>query len=777
MSKSSKKGIKASDKEKYSHPIPDRDFILGVLKQCDEAMNREQLASVLELTGDNEVEALRRRLRAMERDGQVTFSPRHGYSPLKPEDMIEGRVIGHRDGFGFLARDEGGDDLLLNNTQMLKLFDGDRIQVRISGVDRRGRQEATLIKVLEHNTTQLVGCLNFREGNYFIQPANARIANEVSIPDDLLMGAIEGQYVVVNILDYPTHRYNACGEIIEVLGDAMTPGMEIDVSIRAHDIPHLWPEEVLKAADGMGDEVKEADKLHRVDLRHLPFVTIDGEDARDFDDAVYCEKNNKGGWRLFVAIADVSHYVKPDSALDTEAQLRGTSVYFPGHVVPMLPEALSNGLCSLNPKVDRLVMVCEMTINASGKMTSYTFSEGLIHSHARLTYNQVSAVLTEPKSDIGQKMQRQYKAILPDLKALYALYDVLRSARTERGSIDFDTQEVQFQFCQQRKIEQINPVLRNDAHKIIEECMLCANVATARFLAKLKMPALYRVHAGPQPKKLASLREFLAEKGLKLAGGDKPTPGHYDNLLGSIGERNDAKVIQTMMLRSLSQAAYSPNNDGHFGLAYNAYAHFTSPIRRYPDLLVHRAIRSVIRRGESGGALRRALKSITGLGHDPVQRVKTATLLEPSNSYPYSSENIASLAEHCSTLSRRADKANWDVEAWLKCEFMQDSIGDVFTGSINSVTGFGLFIELEDTQIEGLIHITALKDDFYNFDAAKQQLIGERNHSAYGLGDTVDVRVVRVDMEQRKIEFELADQQEQKKPAKKKISKGKKKRY
>ena len=773
MSKTLKKGIKASDKEKYSHPIPDRDFILGVLKERGTAMKREELTAVLELSGENEIEALRRRLRAMERDGQVTFNPRHGYSPLNPEDLISGRVIGHRDGFGFLARDEGGDDLLLNNTQMLKLFDGDRVQVRITGVDRRGRQEASVVKILEHNTTTLVGCLNFSEGHYFIQSANTRIANEVSVPDELLKGATEGQYVVVKILDYPTHQYNARGEVIEVLGDAMTPGMEIDVTIRAHDIPHLWPEEVIKAAESLGDEVKDEDKHHRVDLRHLPFVTIDGEDARDFDDAVYCEKNSKGGWRLFVAIADVSHYVKPDSVLDVEAQLRGTSVYFPGHVVPMLPEVLSNGLCSLNPDVDRLVMVCEMTINSAGKMTRYEFSEGIIHSHARLTYNQVNAVLTEPESELGKNIQQQYEAIVPDLKALYTLYDALRLARTERGSIDFDTQEVAFQFCQQRKIEQINPVLRNDAHKIIEECMLCANVATARFLAKLKMPALYRVHEGPKPKKLASLREFLNEKGLKLAGGDKPTPGHYDNLLGSIGERKDAKVIQTMMLRSLSQAAYSPDNDGHFGLAYNAYAHFTSPIRRYPDLLVHRAIRSVIRQGESGGVLRRALKSLTGMGNDPVQRVKTASLLEPSSSYPYSNESIASLAEHCSTLSRRADKASWDVEAWLKCEFMQDSIGDVFTGTINSVTGFGLFIELQDTKIEGLVHITALNDDFYNFDAAKQQLVGESNHNAYGLGDTIDVRVVRVDMEQRKIEFELADKAESKKPNKKKSFKGK----
>jgi ribonuclease R len=764
MSSPSAKAITAEDIQKYTHPIPNREAILELMKAQQRALSREELASLLGLSGADETEALRRRLRAMERDGQAVFDQRDGYRPLNPEELISGRVIGHRDGFGFLVNDQGGKDLLLGFSQMRRVFDGDRVQVRISGVDARGREEASIVQILEKNTQQLVGRLCVDDGVYFLRPESGRIMNEILLDEADLQGADLGQYVVVDIIDYPTNRAKARGRIVEVLGDAMAPGMEIDVAIRDHDIPHIWPKSVLDSAQKFGDTVKESDKAHRVDLRHLPFVTIDGDDAKDFDDAVYCEKNSRGDWRLFVAIADVSHYVLPGSELDNEAQKRGTSVYFPGHVVPMLPEVLSNGLCSLNPQVDRLVMVCEMTINRAGKMTRYEFSEAVIHSHARLTYDQVSAFLSEPESDLGLKMRTQYAALAPHLNELYTLYDVLRSARTERGSIDFETQEVQFQFCEDRKIEQINPVYRNDAHKIIEECMLSANVATARFLEKMKLPALYRVHDGPKQKKLETLRAFLKDKGLTLGGGDKPQPADYDRLLSGASERADASVIQTMMLRSLSQAEYSPENQGHFGLAYSAYAHFTSPIRRYPDLLVHRAIRSVIRRSESGGKLRRAMKSITGLGRDPVQRVASSLLVDASHSYPYDQANMQVLAAQCSMLSRRADKASWDVDAWLKCEYMQDAIGEVFYGKIMTVTGFGLFIELDDLGIEGLIHITSLKDDYYQFDEAKQSLIGERNHSRYTLGDEVDVRVVRVDMDQRKIEFELADAPVQTKP-------------
>ncbi|WP_051560078.1 ribonuclease R [Marinobacterium jannaschii] len=745
----------ASDKPTYSHPIPDREFIMGLLGDSAEPLNREQLARMMKLNLDEEKEGLRRRLRAMERDGQIAYQHRQGFTLIREDELISGRVIGHPDGFGFLATDEAGDDLFLSDNQMLTLFDGDRVQVRVSGVDRRGRREAALVKVLERNTAQLVGLLQEEDNAFFLQPENRRIAHEIDIDRDELNGAKPGQYVAVEITEYPSARYNAAGRVVELLGDAMAPGMEIDVAIRSHDIPHRWPDGVVRSAEEMGHEVAEADKQHRADLRHLPFVTIDGEDARDFDDAVYCESAKGGGWKLFVAIADVSHYVLPDSLLDQEAQKRGTSVYFPGRVVPMLPEALSNGLCSLNPKVDRLVMVCEMAISASGKMTDYKFSEGVIHSHARLTYNQVNAMLNAPKSTTGKKMAQRHQAIMADIETLHKLYGALSIARGKRGSIDFETKEVTFKFTECRKIDQIMPVVRNDAHKMIEEFMLCANVATARFLEKLKLPALFRVHDGPRDKKLSNLRAFLGERGLTLGGGEKPATADYDRLMSSIEGRDDADIIRTMMLRSLSQAEYSPDNQGHFGLAYSAYAHFTSPIRRYPDLLVHRAIRSVIRKRESGNPLRRVLKRLTGIGGDPVQRVKSAARLDPGTSYPYDLATMANFAQHCSQVSRRADKASWDVEAWLKCEFMQGYVGETFSGTVASVASFGLFIELDESQIEGLVHISTLKDDYYNFDAGKQRLIGERSNAGFGLGDRVKVRVVRVDMEQRKIEFEM----------------------
>ncbi|MDX1453205.1 MAG: ribonuclease R [Oleiphilaceae bacterium] len=747
--------INATDKQKYSHPIPNRNFILSLLSNPNQSLSRQHLAKKMSLSDPGELEALRRRLRAMERDGQLSFDRKHGYRKVQEDELVAGRVIGHADGFGFVARDEGGDDLMLNTHQMLTLFDGDRVQVRINGKDKRGREQACVVKVLERNTSQVVGQLQCDDGQYFITAQNKRIAHEIDIDAQQLAGAQIDQYVLVALTDYPDHQYNAYGKVIEVLGDADKAGLEIDVVMREMGIPHKWPAAPIEEANALGDTIPNTDIAQRVDLRHLPFVTIDGEDAKDFDDAVYCEAQTKGGWRLSVAIADVSHYVKPGSALDQEAHERGTSVYFPGRVVPMLPERLSNGLCSLNPKVDRLVLVCEMRINARGQMIDYCFSEAVIHSHARLTYNQVNAVLTKPQSHAARALKQQHGAIVPHLKTLHALYGVLKKARTKRGAIDFDTQESTFQFNPQRKVVGIVPVERNDAHKMIEECMLCANVATASFLQAMKLPALYRNHQGPQAKKLQTLRAYLGEKGLTLSGGEAPSSKDYERLLSSLGDRSDADAIQTMLLRSLSQAEYSHENAGHFGLAYAGYAHFTSPIRRYPDLLVHRAIRSVIRRQKRGGVAHKLLKMLNVSKKEPVKRLQNSPSIAPKEIYPYSEKQMMILGEHCSQLSRRADKANWDVEAWLTCDYMRDAIGDRFAGTITTATHFGLFIELHDTKIEGLLHITDMDNDYYHYDQNKQCLTGERRHKAYAIGDRIEVTVAQVDMDQKKIGFTL----------------------
>ncbi|MDG6403909.1 ribonuclease R, partial [Pseudomonas quasicaspiana] len=507
-------------------------------------------------------------------------------------------------------------------------------------------------------------------------------------------------------------------------------------------------EAVLKEAAKLKPEVEEKDKENRVDLRHLPFVTIDGEDARDFDDAVYCEaKPGKlrlfsGGWKLYVAIADVSSYVKIGSALDAESQVRGTSVYFPERVVPMLPEQLSNGLCSLNPHVDRLAMVCEMTISKTGEMTDYVFYEAVIHSHARLTYNKVSTMLEQPKSSDARQLRGEYPDVLPHLKQLYALYKVLLGARHVRGAIDFETQETRIIFGTERKIAEIRPTTRNDAHKLIEECMLAANVATAEFLKKHEIPALYRVHDGPPPERLEKLRAFLGELGLSLhKGKDGPTPKDYQALLETVRDRPDYHLIQTVMLRSLSQAVYSSDNNGHFGLNYEAYTHFTSPIRRYPDLLTHRAIRSVIRSKQDTPHVRRA----------------GAAVIPKARIYPYDDAILEQLGEQCSMNERRADEATRDVVNWLKCEFMKDRVGESFPGVITAVTGFGLFVELTDIYVEGLVHVTALPGDYYHFDPLHHRLAGERTGRSFRLGDTVEVRVMRVDLDERKIDFEMAE--------------------
>lgn len=735
----------AREAEKYDNPIPSRELIIQHLSERGSPAAREQLVEEFGLTSDEDIEALRRRLRAMERDGQLIYTRRGAYAPVDKLDLVCGRVSGHRDGFGFLIPDDGSDDLFLSPAQMRLVFDGDRCLARVSGLDRRGRREGAVVEVISRAHETIVGRYQEESGIGFVMADNPKIQQEVLVTPGRSMEAKPGQFVEIKITHWPTQRFQPQGDVVEVIGNYMAPGMEIDVALRSFDIPHVWPDAVRREAAKLKPEVEEKDKQKRVDLRHLPFVTIDGEDARDFDDAVYCEKLSgwklfSGGYRLYVAIADVSHYVKIGSALDQEAEVRGTSVYFPERVVPMLPEELSNGLCSLNPHVDRLAMVCEVTLSKSGKMTDYQFYEAVIHSHARLTYNKVSSMLEQPSSAEGKRLTGEYGEVLPHLKQLYALYKILLKARHTRGAIDFETQETRIVFGAERKIAEIKPTERNDAHKLIEECMLCANVATARFLQDHDIPGLYRVHDGPPLERQEKLRAFLGELGLTLhKGKEGPTPKDYQALLERIQGRPDFHVIQTVMLRSLSQAVYSPDNNGHFGLNYEAYAHFTSPIRRYPDLLIHRAIRSVIRSRRDTSHVRR----------------EGATSMPKARIYPYDEAALEQLGEQCSMTERRADEATRDVVNWLKCEFMKDRVGESFPGVITAVTGFGLFVELTDIYVEGLVHVTAMPGDYYHFDPLHHRLSGERSGRSFRLGDSVEVRVMRVDLDERKIDFEL----------------------
>lgn len=732
----------AREAKNYENPVPSREFILETLVALATPSTYEEVCAALHVDDEDRTEGVRRRLIAMARDAQIDSNRgRQTYFPLDPKKVTTGILQGHKDGYGFLLR-EDGDDVYISNNQMRKAFHGDKAMVRITGTDRRGRLEGQIAKVLEHNTTQIVGRYFEQSGGFgVVHPDSKRVSHEIVIAEKDRNGAKHDQFVNVEIIQQPRPGEMITGRVAEVLGNNLAPGMEIEVAIRSHDIPNTWSKELLEELKSIPEEVVEKDKKKRVDLRDLPFVTIDGEDARDFDDAVYVEKNKRtNGWRLFVAIADVSHYVPVGSELDKEATKRATSVYFPANVIPMLPEVISNGLCSLNPEVDRLVMVCEVTISEKGKMSGYKFYEAVIHSHARLTYNLVWEMLQKPMTDEGKQWRKQYRPVVPHLETMYGLYKMLRKGRTKRGAIDFETVETKIEFDSQRKISQIVPTSRNDAHMIIEECMLMANVCAADFLSRYKVPGLFRVHNGPSDQKLDNLREFLGEMGLTMAGGD-PSPSHYQELLKQIADRPDAQLIQTVMLRSLSQAVYQPENEGHFGLAFDAYAHFTSPIRRYPDLLVHRAIRSVIR-------------STRECKH--VRRVEGAGRLAKKVIFPYDTPAMETLGQHCSMAERRADDATRDVVDFLKCEYMEQHVGDVFEGTITAVTGFGLFVSLNDVFVEGLVHISNLNNDFYQFDQVKHRLVGERTRKTFRLGDTLWIQVMGVSLDDRKIDFGLA---------------------
>ncbi len=711
------------ESEKYAEPIPSRELILQELAEYGRPISRNQLNELLAVTEESKLEPLGFRLRAMLRDGQLMQDRRGRYCLLERINLRRGTIQAHPDGFGFFIPEGDGDDMVLSAKEMRSVMHGDVVLAYQAGVDRRGRPEGKIHEVVEHVNASVVGRFFSEHGVSFVVPDSKRLTQDISIPSESTLNARNGQIVLVEILAYPNKRTQAIGHVIHILGEHMAPGMEIEMSILSHGLPNKWPDDVAMAVSKIPQRV-DADQLAgRKDLRDLPFVTIDGDDAKDFDDAVYCYPKSDGGYQLYVAIADVSHYVAQGSPLDSEAARRGNSVYFPGKVVPMLPEALSNGICSLNPHVDRLCMVAEMAITAEGKISRSHFYRAVMHSKARLTYTQVSDWLIAGKTDAA------HETLWPLLQSLYALYGLLLKTRKKRGAMDFDTTETRIEFDENRKIQRIVPVIRNDAHRLIEECMLVANVATANFLEKAGIPTLYRVHPAPEEDKVIALRQFLGELGLQLSGGKKPTPKDFQRTLASIGERPEKHLIETVMLRSLKQAQYIEANDGHFGLAYSAYTHFTSPIRRYPDLLIHRAVGHLID------------------NHPPEQ-------------FAYTEEDMNRLGKHCSSTERRADEASREVVSWLKCEYMQDKLGQVFRGKISAVTGFGIFVELDEIYVEGLVHVTSLKNDYYAFDAVKHRLVGERGGNVYRLGDTMTVLVARVDLDERKIDFELADDED-----------------
>lgn len=713
------------EQDKYENPIPSREYILDYLRSQKSPITRDSIAAALNIQEEEQLEALRRRLRAMERDGELVFTRGQSYGLPEKMDLIPGTVLGHREGFGFFKPDEGGDDLFISNRDMLMYFHGDKVLAQKAGTDRRGRREARLVRLIQPRSAAIVGRYHVDSGMAFVIADDKRITQEILVANEDRNGARQGDVVVVELTRRPGRFVKAAGKVTEVLGKQMAPGMEIEIALRNYDLPHTWSPVIEKKLRRIPDEVTDADKVGRVDLRHLPLVTIDGEDARDFDDAVYAEKKAGGGWRLWVAIADVSYYVRTDSALDTEARARGNSVYFPSQVIPMLPEKISNGLCSLNPHVDRLCMVAEMTVSAKGKLSGYKFYPAVMYSHARFTYTQVAAMLE------GGPIAPEHEALFPHLQCLQSLYLALDEQRAERGAIAFETMETQFIFNEQRKIDKIVPRGRNQAHKIIEECMILANVSAAKFVKKHKGDVLYRVHEAPSEQKLANFKEFLAERGLTMPGGLEPTPSDYQNVMLQIADRPDAELIQVMLLRSMRQAIYTPDNEGHFGLALEEYAHFTSPIRRYPDLVLHRVIRYLLAK----------------------ERGEATEKWTQDGGYHYQLDELDQLGEECSTTERRADEATRDVSDWLKCEFMQDHVGDTFEAVIASVTSFGLFVRLNELFIDGLVHISSLGSDYYQFDPMRQRLIGEHTGQVYQVGDPVTVKVAAVNLDDRQIDL------------------------
>ncbi len=704
----------------YKHPIPGPNELIDFLQEAGKPLKADAIMTAFGLRGQRMRSQLVDRLLAMVRAGKILENRRGEYCLTAKLDLVTGTVSGHKDGYGFVVRDDGEpDDIFLSAREMRSLFHGDRVAVRISGLDRRGRAEGELVDVLERGTQQVAGQFIRERGIGIVIPDNAKFAHRILIPKNAWRGAKPGQVVVAEIVDYPTQVEQATGRVVEILGTPREKGIATEIAIHSHAIPNKWPRSVLDEVSGYGSSVPSQAKEGRYDLRDVDLVTIDGADARDFDDAVLCERDGSG-WNLLVAIADVSHYVPVGSALDKEATRRGTSVYFPDRVVPMLPEVLSNGLCSLNPKVDRLCMVCEMRINAQGKVTKAEFYEAVMRSKARLTYGEVSAFLE------GRSSSSVPHALHGAIRELHALYLALAKARGRRGAIEIDLPQTKFKLNADGEIDRIEVVPRNDAHRLIEECMIAANVQAASFLKRHRIPGLYRVHARPDPERFDELRLYLTSLGLKVAHPEHVQPRDFTKIIRQTADRPDAYAIMMAMLRSLTHAEYSPANIGHFGLALDSYAHFTSPIRRYPDLLVHRAIRHIVGGGKPG-------------------------------KYHYGLQEMERLGSITSAHEKRAEDATRDVEAWLKCQYMEQHLGDEFDGVITGVTNFGVFVQIGALLVDGLVHVTSLANDYYHHDPGTQSLVGERTGQRYRLGDALRVKVSRVDLDTRRIDFQPAD--------------------
>ena len=700
----------------YKHPIPSQNDLIDFLNDVGKPLKVEPILTAFSLKGQRMRSLLVERLQVMVRAGQILENRRGEFCLTAKLDLVTGKVSGHRDGFGFVIRDDGEpEDVYLSAREMRALFDGDRVAVRIKGLDRRGRAEGELVDVLERGTREVAGQFIRERGIGIVVPDNAKLSHRILIPKGEAANAKHGNMVVAEILDYPTHVEQATGRITTIIGNPGEKGIATEIAIHAHAIPFEWPDAVSQEVQGFGSTVSDISHGGRTELRDVDLITIDGADARDFDDAVYCKKTDTG-WRLLVAIADVAHYVSVGSALDKEAIVRGTSVYFPDRVVPMLPEVLSNGLCSLNPKVDRLCMVCDMRVSSGGKVTKATFFEGVMKSKARLTYSQVGDFLSgASETSVPQDLQGS-------VRDLHDLYKAFAVARGRRGAIEIDLPQTKFKLNDDGEIDCIEVVPRNDAHRLIEECMIAANVEAAKFLKKHRIPGLYRVHPKPDPDRFNDFRLYLVSLGLKVPHPDHVEPRHFTELIQQVKDRPDSAAITMAMLRSLTHAEYSPKNVGHFGLALESYAHFTSPIRRYPDLLVHRAIRHIVRGGKPGA-------------------------------YDYSPKEMERLGAITSAHEKRAEEATRDVEAWLKCQYMEGHLGDEFDGVITGVTNFGVFVQITELMTDGLVHVTSLANDYYKFDAGSQRLVGERSGHTYSLGEEMRVRVHKVDMDSRKIDF------------------------